>query len=264
MGYKAIVLDVDGTLMVHGEATVRPAVARAVQQAQKQGVKVVIATGRTHFAIAPHILGGIRPDYAVCANGAQVLDKKGRVLHANPMTNEEMYALVDFFEDYNYPLAFCFSDNYHVYVEYQQMKEIFYASTGHAEYVVDGEDQDRHLESMPVGAFAVLPPEQLQAFEQQYGYLGLQFVTFKTGYYDVIPQGVNKAEGLKKLLEHTGWKPEEVVFVGDNDNDAEMLAMGGLSYAMGNGSAKAKAAAAQLAPTAEEEGARWVVEQLFL
>ena len=70
MGYKAIVLDVDGTLMVHGEATVRPAVARAVQQVQKQGVKVVIATGRTHFAIAPHILGSIRPDYAVCANGA--------------------------------------------------------------------------------------------------------------------------------------------------------------------------------------------------
>lgn len=92
MEYKALVLDVDGTLVAHGERCARPEVAAAVQEVQRRGVKIVIATGRTYFAMAPEILGGIRPDYAVCANGAQVLDGRGRLLASKDFTPEEMYA----------------------------------------------------------------------------------------------------------------------------------------------------------------------------
>ena len=263
MQYKAIVLDVDGTLVAHGEPSARPAVAAAVKAAQKKGVKVVIASGRTSFAIEPSILGGIRPDYMICANGAQLLDGQGRVLYSQDLTAEEMYALVDFFEDFDYPLAFNFSDNYYVYVEYRAMKEFYQKATGHGEYVLDGEDQDRHLESMPFGAFAILPPEQVEAFRQRYGYLGLKFVAYRPGYYDVMQADVDKARGMERLLEITGWKREELVFVGDNDNDVAMMELAGCSWCMANGSRKAKAAAKHIAPAVEEEGVRQVVEQLF-
>ena len=80
MPYKAIILDVDGTLVAHGEPSARPAVAEMVRRVQALGVKVVIATGRTYYAMNTSILGGIKPDYAVCANGAQVLADAGRLL----------------------------------------------------------------------------------------------------------------------------------------------------------------------------------------
>lgn len=264
MQYKAIVLDVDGTLVAHGEPSARPAVAAAVKAAQKKGVKVVIASGRTSFAIEPSILGGIRPDYMVCANGAQILDAQGRVLYSQDLTAEEMYALVDYFEDFDYPLAFNFSDNYYVYVEYKAMKDFYKKATGHGEYVLDGEDQDRHLESMPFGAFAILPPEKVEDFQSRYGYLGLKFVPYRPGYYDVMQADVDKARGMQRLMELTGWTADELVFMGDNDNDVAMMQLAGCSWCMANGSEKAKAAAKHIAPSVEEEGVRQVVEQLFL
>ena len=40
-------------------------------------------------------------DYAITNNGACVVDRDGAIIAEHPMTNEEMYALVDFCEDYN-------------------------------------------------------------------------------------------------------------------------------------------------------------------
>ena len=165
MPYKAIILDVDGTLVAHGEPSARPAVAEMVRRVQALGVKVVIATGRTYYAMNTSILGGIKPDYAVCANGAQVLDDAGRLLASGDFTPEEMYALVDYFEDFDYPLAFAFSDSYYVYVEFEKMREFYKAVTGHSEFVLDGEDQERHLQDMPFGAFGILPPEAVEGFQ---------------------------------------------------------------------------------------------------
>lgn len=171
---------------------------------------------------------------------------------------------MDFFEDFDYPLAFNFADNYYVYVEYKAMWEFYKKATGHGEYVLDGEDQDRHLESMPFGAFAILPPEQVEKFQEKYGYLGLKFVPYRPGYYDVMQADVDKARGMQRLMELTGWTAEELVFMGDNENDIAMMQLAGCSYCMANGSEKAKAAAKHIAPSVQEEGVRQVVEQLFL
>ena len=46
---------------------------------------------------AKGLLRSIRPDYWVCAGGAQLVDYKGADLALHRLTTEEMYALVDFF-----------------------------------------------------------------------------------------------------------------------------------------------------------------------
>lgn len=264
MRYKAIVLDVDGTLVAHGEACARPQVAQAVRQVQQLGVKVVIATGRTYFAMTPEILGGIRPDYAVCANGAQVLDGQGRLLASQDFTSEEMYALVDYFEDFDYPLAFCFGDSYYVYVEYQRMRRFYRQVTGHCEYVLDGEDQTRHLQDMPFGAFGILPPGAVEGFAARYGHLGLQFVPYHPGYYDINRQGMNKAVGLQTLLRRTGWQPGELLCMGDNENDIPLMRLVGRAYCMENGTPAAKAAAHCIAPGVQQAGVAAVLRREFL
>lgn len=263
MPYKAIILDVDGTLVAHGEPSARPAVAGMVRRVQALGVKVVIATGRTYYAMNTSILGGIKPDYAVCANGAQVLDGEGRLLASGDFTPEEMYALVDYFEDFDYPLAFCFSDSYYVYVEFEKMCGFYEAVTGHRKFVLDGEDQERHLRDMPFGAFGILPPEAVEGFRARYGHLGLQFVPYHPGYYDINRAGVNKAVGVKKLMELTGWKAEELLSMGDNENDIPLMRLVGRSWCMANGSDAAKAAASAIAPPVTEEGVAAALRQEF-
>ena len=79
MPCKALILDIDGTLIVPGAPCASPAVVKAVKAVQKRGIPVILATGRTSFAATPTILGGIRPDYGVYTNGALILDGAGKV-----------------------------------------------------------------------------------------------------------------------------------------------------------------------------------------
>ena len=111
MPCKALILDIDGTLIVPGAPCASPAVVKAVQAVQKRGIPVILATGRTSFAATPAILGGIRPDYGVYTNGALILDGAGKVLFEDFFTPQQMYKLVDFCEDSDLSLALCFNDD---------------------------------------------------------------------------------------------------------------------------------------------------------
>ncbi len=112
MQYKILASDYDNTLVPFGDRR-RPAVVKAVKKLQASGGKFVLSTGRAWSAInRKGQLGGIRFDYAITGNGA-VAYPNGTIVAEHPMTNEEMYALVDFCEDYNYPLQFNFRDAYY-------------------------------------------------------------------------------------------------------------------------------------------------------
>ena len=126
MQYKLLASDYDNTLVPFGEHFPRPAVVKAVKKMQAAGGKFVLSTGRAWSAVnRKGQLGGIRFDYAITCNGACVLDREGRIIAEHPLTNEEMYALVDFCEDYNYPLQFDFKDGYYAYCEYDYLKACY-------------------------------------------------------------------------------------------------------------------------------------------
>lgn len=107
MQYKLLASDYDNTLVPFGEKRPRPAVEAAVRKMQAAGGKFVLSTGRAWPAIRdPGQLGAIRFDYAITCNGAYVVDRRGTPVYECPLIPEEMYALVDYCEDYDYPLQY--------------------------------------------------------------------------------------------------------------------------------------------------------------
>ena len=99
MKYKLLLLDIDGTLRPGSCEQIPKENAAAVRAVQKAGVKIAIATGRGRTGVGKGLLRDLKPDYWVCAGGAQLVDAKGNDLALHRLTAEEMYALVDFFED---------------------------------------------------------------------------------------------------------------------------------------------------------------------
>ena len=257
-----LVLDIDGTLRPHGEPRVPKENVDALRTVQKAGVKLVIATGRCRAEIPAKMLRGIRPDYWICAAGAQVEDAAGTALYTSHMTAEEMYALVDFCEDYEHPLGFSFSDGGYVYLDYEafHVQEKAAALEG---CLKDGEDQDRHLLDMPFSAFGMLAAEDIAKFQAKYGYLGLQFLPYHVTGCDILRAGQDKATGLQALLDHLGLAAADCVAVGDGPNDAGMLALAGRSYCMAYGMKTAKAAAKALAPAAAPDGIAQLCRSLW-
>lgn len=262
MSYSLLLLDIDGTLRPSGQPVIPRENVAAVRRLQKAGVKVVIATGRGRANVRKEMLNGLKPDYWLCAAGAQVEDAAGEALYHARMTPEEMYALVDFFEDYEYPLRFIYSDASYVYVEYEEFMR-WEARASVDNNLKDGEDQDRHLIDMPFIAFGILPREAAERFQEKYGHLGLRFVYSGPNGCDILPRGVDKVNGFEKLLEATGLTAADCVAVGDGDNDAGLLTAAGLGVAMANGTEKARAAADRVGPGAAPHGVADLCRELW-
>jgi hydroxymethylpyrimidine pyrophosphatase-like HAD family hydrolase len=79
-----------------------------------------------------------------------------------------------------------------------------------------------------------------------------------------LPPGLTKAVGLGWLAEQLGVPREAVLAVGDNDNDAPMLAWAGVGVAMGEASPAARAAADWIAPSVADDGAAVAIEKYVL
>lgn len=271
MQYKVLATDLDNTLVLFGAPKPSDAVIAAIQKMKQQGGKFVICTGRCYATMNnPKLLGGLRFDYAICCNGAEVMDAKGNPVYQNPLTNEEMYALVDYCEDYDYCLHFSFHDGYYCYVNYESMRSYYDKMENTGLSVKDGEDQNRHLIDMPCAAFVILPRDGgLAGFTEKYGYLNLHFMHIGQSpdgafdIYDVVRGGTDKATGLAGMCEAIGVTLEETVAAGDSGNDCGMLRAAGLGCAMGNGTDEAKAAADVVIGDVRADGLADLIETLW-
>ncbi len=269
MQYQLLASDFDNTLVPFGEPKPRPAVVKAVKKLQAAGGRFVLSTGRGYCVVHKEQLGGIRFDYAITCNGACVVDKNGTIVAEHPLTNEEMYALVDFCEDYNYPLQFNYRDAYYAYCEYDALKSFYDAMPKSGLTCLDGEDQDRHLIDMPHAAFVVMPPQELAHFNEKFGHLNLHFMQVggvgKDGWccYDVVRGGMDKGVGLADLCEKIGLTLADAVAAGDSANDVGMLKAAGLGCCMSNGTPDAKAAADRIIGDVREDGLAALIEELW-
>ena len=269
MQYQLLASDFDNTLVPFGEPKPRPAVVKAVKKLQAAGGRFVLSTGRGYCVVHKEQLGGIRFDYAITCNGACVVDKNGTIVAEHPLTNEEMYALVDFCEDYNYPLQFNYRDAYYAYCEYDALKGFYDAMPNSGLTCLDGEDQDRHLIDMPHAAFVVMPPQELAHFNEKFGHLNLHFMQVggvgKDGWccYDVVRGGMDKGVGLADLCEKIGLTLADAVAAGDSANDVGMLKAAGLGCCMSNGTPDAKAAADRVIGDVREDGLAALIEELW-
>ena len=81
---------------------------------------------------------------------------------------------------------------------------------------------------------------------------------------EILPDGASKASGLKKLADRLSILPEEIMAIGDANNDLEMIAFAGLGIAMGNANEQVKAIAQDITDTNENNGVAKAIEKHIL
>lgn len=264
---RFIASDVDGTL-VNEAKTVDPEVVAAVRAARESGIRVAIASGRAWHEMDDVIDAMPCLRYFVCTNGAYVMDKEEQ--------KELVYISFDKTRAIDLVRKLM---TYGVFVEAYVKTEIFgqypvvVNETSQAEHFFRPNirpfilktrtmvpDLLAHLESLPEG------PEKIQIFygderirERILVDLRDEFQGAATDgkgrerFYDVLESSegnlefvlphTTKGTAVEALANHWGYTPDEVMTIGDSENDLSMIRFAGASVAMGNARDNVKAAA---------------------
>ncbi len=248
--YQGIMLltDLDGTLL-RDDKTPSPTDLDAIAYFQAHGGRFSVASGRTPLGMLD-LLELLSPNALVgCLNGGGVYDCTSRkTLHAVTVPHEALSFAA--FADRYFPevgievftperVLFCKQNEFtekhrtdeHLPFDTASYREIAEPITKLL-FAAEPSTVDRFAE-----AVAALPDAKR-----------FNLIRSDHTYFEILMQGIDKSRSVRLICEHAGIGLDSTVTVGDNDNDAPMLAVAGRSYAVSNASAAAKQAAKCVLP----------------
>lgn len=273
--YKIIALDLDGTL-TRSDKKISEHTRDVLIEAQKKGMKVVLASGRPTNGMG-YLADELRmSEYGgtvLAFNGGEITDwETKKILNQVVLPDEALPLLHGFAKAKGFTImTYC-------------GKQIFTVEEGN-KYVMQSAFRNR-MEIVVVDDFlkatkewGKLPkcmivgaPDKLEKFEQEMheyakGQPLLQNIDFfrsEPYYLEIVPKGIDKGECLQIVLDHYGMKRDELIACGDAFNDMGMIRFAGLGVAMGNAQDCVKAVADYITDSNENDGVAKVVEKFML
>ncbi|WP_342431690.1 Cof-type HAD-IIB family hydrolase [Neobacillus sp. FSL H8-0543] len=258
MNFKAVILDIDGTLVPH-KKTISQATLDAIHQLKEKNLKVVIATGRAPY-FSTSIIQETGVDSMVFFNGAYVYHE-GKEIYKNVFEKSVLKKINELSHQSKHPLTFLGGKSFKATdLTHPFVVEAFRHETWRPELAPSQFWQDQDIYQL------FLHCDLEEELRYQTDIPELDFRRWSSGARtcDVNVTNSHKAVGLTKLLENLGIAPDEAVAFGDGLNDIEMLTMAGMGVAMGGARQEVKQAADMVTLSAEEDGVLHGLKRLGL
>ncbi|WP_448602712.1 Cof-type HAD-IIB family hydrolase [Thermoleptolyngbya sp.] len=268
---RLLVVDLDGTV-VGASNQISARVKQAVQAVQAQGIPVAIATGRMYQSARRfHAdLGSTLP--LMSYQGALIKDPADDTLHRH-WHLPKVYAqqLLEFYEQPSVreEVSVHFYIDDQLYVREITAETEAYAARSNIEPIAVGDLRtllDADLTKILAQSSNVeLIDDLLAKLRQRYTPTELYLTKSVDIFLEATHPDVNKGNAVRYLAENIlGLHADQVMAIGDNFNDFEMLQYAGIGVAMGNAPEGVQAIANWVAPSVEEDGAAIAIEKFIL
>ncbi len=256
------VFDLDGTLLSEARE-ISPSVRRAVARAQDQGVVVTVATGRMFSALLPYAreLGITAPVLAYQGGWIQEPDAS-TPLYRISLSRDVARRTLQLAEAHAWHTVL-YADG-RIFLKEMVYSEDFYADLLGTDYQVVPTWHDVLAEHTPDKVLFVADPNAIPGMGTTLKHHldgKAQIFRSHARFIEVVPLSVDKGVGVAWLAERLGIPQQAVLTVGDQENDAPMIAWAGVGVAMGNAAPAVKAVADWIAPPIEEDGAVVALER---
>ena len=239
-------LDIDGTLL-NSQHQLSPATSAAIARIARAGCRVVLASSRAPVAIPVVIrqLQGPRKLDVIAAQGALVstyrADHASAHVFQNSMPTQQAADAVRLIHD-SIPTA---SINW--FSSHSWYANAWTDAIERESDIVDAVPTVCALEDISEPALKILvitagAPEST-LLVQRLAALGLNATTSHADYVEITAGGIDKATALRDLCRYRGIRLQDVLAIGDGENDVPMLRAAGLSAAPMNSVASALEAA---------------------
>ena len=275
---KYVFLDADGTLF-HHEGYIPQTAIDACIQAQKNGHKIILCTGRQRIEIFGDMLK-IKYDAIIAGSGATI-ECENKVIEENSFTKEESHFLVNYLLSHAIPADF---ESSHAIYATQATKDLMLEMVEEQCKGKSKEEKERHGLTILTSQITVVEHPEDYSFNKvsvidngKIKYSDIQ--KDLSNHFDVIPATfaplgkesgeigsyhITKATGMDRVLEYFHASAKDTIAIGDGHNDLSMFQKANYSIAMGNACDEVKEKADMITSSLENNGIYNAFKQLKL
>ncbi|MHB1392889.1 MAG: Cof-type HAD-IIB family hydrolase [Clostridia bacterium] len=277
--YKMLVSDMDYTLL-NKEKKISERNGEAIRKAIEKGVHMVVATGRiyTSARVYAKLLGVGTP--IIASNGAIIREAvfnnpvdTERTIYKDILSMEAVKEMIRLSHKYEIFSHFFTDDTIYaeklvtVSMRYTEWNQFLGEQDQVKIKIVDdiekaiAEDKVQILKAVVVDRDS----EKIQRLRNSIVETGIVSVSQSMkDNLEVMNKGVTKGNAVKMLAQMYGIKREEIIAIGDNENDISMIEYAGMGIAMGNAEESLKNVANHITGDYQEDGVAEAIERFIL
>ena len=272
---RLLAIDIDGTLL-NSQFQIPPANLEALRHAHEAGVEILLVTGRRHSFALP-IAEQLGFDlWLISSNGAVTRSSSGELFHRDLLPAGTARGLCAAMREFRGNTVLTFDTETKGALVLERMDELngsiqrwLEKNMQFIDFVVPIENA---LVSDPVQAMFCGTIARMRGALQTLAQCELadHITVLRTEYpvrdlciVDVLNQGCSKGHALERWAGYRGIPREQVMAIGDNYNDIEMLVFAGIPVIMGNASAELRNRGWMVTGLHDEAGVATAVEQVL-
>ncbi len=268
-------VDIDGTLL-NPEFQISPADMAALRRAHAAGVEVVVVTGRRHTFALPIVQQLGFDLWVISSNGAITRSLAGETFHRDLLPVDTCRRLCATMQEFRGNTVLTFDKETKGAIVLEHMNELSASiqrwlekNLQFIEFVIPIEDS---LTRNPVQAMfcgSILRMQEAMAtlsasnLDEDITVLRTEYEARDLSMVDVLNQGCSKGHALERWAHHRGIPREEVMAIGDNYNDIEMLAFAGVPFIMGNAAEELRREGWTVTLSNDQNGVAAAIEQVL-
>ncbi len=286
--YKLVTIDLDGTLLnSYGEISERN--KNAIKNAVSKGVEIVIASGRPLQSARSFALEAGASNYAICGNGSLLYNvKNNEILFDKFIERQKVLEIIKICEEnsifyclYTENLTISKSLNYNILFYNNENKKMTEDKQTNIKII---SNIYKYVEENPsVGILKITICDEsaiifggiikklrkindvdvldVQHMARKVITSGTEEIKVEYHYTEITSKDVNKWAAILKLADRLKINPKEIIAIGDNMNDKDMIENAGLGVIMGNSAEYMHKFADVVAPTNNDDGVAEILEK---
>jgi Cof subfamily protein (haloacid dehalogenase superfamily) len=243
---RLLAVDIDGTLL-NPQFSISDADMSALRRAHSEGIEIIVVTGRRHTFALPIVQQLDFGLWVISSNGAVTRSLSGETFHRDMLPAKTCRQLCAAMQDFRGNTVLTFDKETKGALVLERMNELngsiqrwLEKNLQYIDFVIPIEDA---LSTDPIQAMFCGPIARMHQALEVLAATTLDVTILRTEYpvrdlsiVDVLRQGCSKGQALERWANYRGIPREQVMAIGDNYNDIEMLAFAGLPFIMGNAS----------------------------
>lgn len=250
---KLVASDLDGTI-IYKNNYIYDHNFKAIEDINKSNMDFVICTGKT-YSIIKNVCSKINASYGIFGNGNQIIDlKTGKEIYKNLLSTSDVLTCVDIAKR-NHLHVHIYTDKEVISEEllYLDLRNYKLQTSTKSEIsmefkIVDNIQNYISTHNLEICKLVITSQSSTQSVKDEilsklnvsattirkFGNYKDTVINKEYEYLDIIPQGVNKSNALKILGNYLNVQPDEMLTVGDNLNDLDMIKNAGVGVAVAN------------------------------